>query len=36
MHGTDWFVTLLRLAGVSAEEIARSAGPLPPDGVDVW
>ena len=36
MHGTDWYVTVLGLAGVSAADIrARATGPLPPDGMDI-
>lgn len=34
-HGTDWFVSLLTIAGVAPELIRERTGPLPPDGLDV-
>eukprot|EP00039_Didymoeca_costata_P024008 m.8970 g.8970 ORF g.8970 m.8970 type:complete len:559 (+) comp3984_c0_seq1:142-1818(+) len=36
IHGTDWYVILLHLAGASDETIYNSTGPLPSDGVNVW
>lgn len=36
MHGTDYFVSVLTLAGVSAVAIRTDTGPLPPDGMDVF
>lgn len=34
-HGTDLYVTLAKLAGVSDEALAAS-GPVPPDGLNLW
>ena len=34
-HGTDWYVSLLTLAGVSAAAIQTETGPLPPDGLNI-
>ena len=35
-HGTDWYVSLLALAGVSKKLIVAQTGPLPPDGLDIF
>ena len=34
-HGTDWYASVLALAGVSAVDIQAHTGPLPPDGMDI-
>lgn len=34
-HGTDWYVSLLMVAGVSPDALATGTGPLPPDGLNI-
>ena len=34
-HGTDWYVSVLSLAGVSMADITTQTGPLPPDGMNI-
>ena len=34
-HGTDWYVSLLAIAGVSSDVLRKSTGPLPPDGLNI-
>ena len=34
-HGTDWYVSVLSLAGVNMADITTQTGPLPPDGMNI-